>query len=156
MQGKQGKQARCRDRQAGDPGLCSTAASELHHSNTPRVKTKHKTPYLPELYKKLKVKEEKNNVILGEEEEILLSPHNTRCVLPFDNAQRRRNSSMRPKAGTGQEGSQSTSRRCRAVLHLQTCIGTYYMCSFMDVYYNSVSGIETYATIAKNVNATGN
>lgn len=30
------------------------------------------------------------------------------------------------------------------------------MCSFTDACYNSVSGIETYATIAKNVNATGN
>lgn len=156
---KQSVSGRCRGsreagslpRQAGrGPGLCSTAtASEPHHSNTPRVKTKHKTPYLPGLYKKLKVKEEKNNVILGEEEEILLSPHNTRCVLPFDNVQRRRNSSMRPEAGTGQEGSRGPARRCRAALRLQTCIGTYYRCSFTGVYYNSVRGTETYATTAK-------
>lgn len=156
---KQSVSGRCRGsreagslpRQAGrGPGLCSTAtASEPHHSNTPRVKTKHKTPYLPGLYKKLKVKEEKNNVILGEEEEILLSPHNTRCVLPFDNVQRRRNSSMRPEAGTGQQGSRGPARRCRAALRLQTCIGTYYRCSFTGVYYNSVRGTETYATTAK-------
>lgn len=137
---KQSVSGRCRGsrgagslpRQAGRaPGLCSTAtASEPHHSNTPRVKTKHQTPYLPGLYKKLKVKEEKNNVISGEEEAILLPPHNTRCVLPFDNVQRRRNSSMRPEAGTGQEGSRGPARRCRAALRLQTCIGTYYRCSF--------------------------
>lgn len=144
----------------GTRALQHAAASELHHSNTPRGKTKHKTPHLPGLYKKLKVKEEQNNVVLGEEEEILSFPHNTRCVLPFHNfpsiTSRRRNPSMRPEAGTGQEGSRGTSRRCRAVLRLQTCIGTYYMCSFTDIHYNSVSGIETYATIAKNINATGN
>lgn len=69
----------------GTRALQHAAASELHHSNTPRGKTKHKTPHLPGLYKKLKVKEEQNNVVLGEEEEILSFPHNTRCVLPFHN-----------------------------------------------------------------------